>query len=189
MKIKRILFAVAMVMAAVTASAQKGMQGVGINAEVNSTWFGFDWYGEDYEAENICYGGNIKYQYNIYDRGRIEPYISFTNSASLYKYEDADMDYLRNFKAGISYHQFLNGIRRHRVYLIASVGYMCIALKSEKPDYSKSREGIVYQAGFGYEYKLSYNWSLQTEALVGSNTVKGSKEIGISFKIGVTRNF
>ncbi len=171
MKIKRILFVVAMVMAAVNVSAQKGMQGVGINAEVHL----------NSGVETLYYGGDIKYHYHVSDRGRIEPFFSYC-----FGEEGSDI------AAGLNYHQFFNGIRPNRVYGIVGAGYCSISDFDDYSDESEQRSGILLQVGFGYEHKISHNWSFQTEIVLPANVnAMGDEEEWFfpALKIGFTRNF
>ncbi len=174
--------------------AQKGMQGIGVNVGVN--------YNFDRELSPTTFGADIKYQYNFWRLGRIEPFLSVAFGEAT------------EFMVGVNYHQFFYEERRVRLYFLAGVAYGkigvdCCEKVGETPhrlygEYYRKRyyntytstpfewdggtipvyedfvgSGQVFstRAGLGFDVRLTHKLSLQTEVMFTLNSGQnGHKE-------------
>ncbi len=177
---RKVLLAFALVLVSISSNAQKGMSSIGIDAEVGA-------------GSMIVYGFDVKYQYNVSTMGRIEPCFSMVFG----EFDDhRDSNDGSQYRIGVSYHQFLNGIRRNRFYLLLGAGYEMTSLTEEDYYYNgytysyshrehTTHSGFV-RGGFGYERKLSHKFSFQTEiaGLFSGGTINACLQV----KIGATYN-
>lgn len=139
-------FIVLLLMAVATggsAWAQKGMQGVGVNAA-----------GGLHHSE-FSIGAGVKYQYNISDYFRLEPSFSYT--------WPIDNKGLR-MAAFANLHTFFSAPRKVRPYLITGFGFVT---GTEEDDYDYDdycdRESIAPNVGLGLDVRISHGLSLQVE--------------------------
>lgn len=130
--------------------AQKGMQGVG----------GGLGFGLCYDGDCIIYDFSIKYQNNLTNRIRIVPYLEYISAI---EYNGSRWVY----DCGLSFHYFLNNVRRFRPYVIAgfSVGaYERVYLVSGREEWADGPFG-GFEFGVGFDYRLSYHCSFQMEIM------------------------
>ena len=169
--LKCLLLAITLIVTATgTASAQKGMSGIGVN-------LGFDYY--IFES-SLLNKWAIKYQYNFSNYYRIEPVIS-------YSYTLIDSDENANpssFEIGINNHFFLTKVKRFRPYAIAGIGYMHLTCN----DYGKLVElpTFYFCGGIGVDYRISHKLSMQASLCYLGNFDYCAT---IDFEIGIAYNF
>ena len=170
---KLILVAAVAVMACGAAFAQKGMQGIGINIGARYTVNDYN----DHSRLNTRTNFNefavisvdIKYQYNISNYYRIEPFVS-------YNYYSDGPEYL----VGINNDIFFYTPRRFRPYFIVGLGYSHVKVHYEDWEYSgyptndyylvnediENRACFYFRGGIGGDYRFSHKWSGQLELCV-----------------------
>lgn len=169
--LKRLLLAIALIVTAIcTASAQKGMSGIGVNV-------GFDY---DIFESSLLNKWAIKYQYNFSNYYRIEPVIS-------YSYTLIDSDENANpssFEIGVNNHFFMTKAKRFRPYAIAGIGYMHLTSN----DHGKIVElpTFYFCGGIGIDYRLSHKWSMQASLCYLGNFDSCAT---IDFVLGIAYNF
>ncbi len=182
---RKVLLAFALVLVSIASNAQKGMSSLGMDAEVAAYPGG-------------AYGFDIKYQYNLFNMGRIEP--SFSMSFGKTTAQDYHNAYpfsgTSAYRLGLHYHQFLNGVKRNRFYVMLGGGYEVVSGTDidytfnngnfEEIHYEESFHGGFVRTGVGYERKLSHKFSLQTE--VGLMYSGAASDFVLQFKIGATYN-
>lgn len=151
--------------------AQKGMQGVGVNAAFNMS----------FDDGGAGLGGSVKYQYNISDFFRIEPSFSY--------YGPLDGD-LFNMTALLNVHAFFMAPQAVRPYFFAGAGFVMFSDEHSYyiDNYREDTEDFGFNGGFGLDWRITHNWSFQVEAglLMG---VSDDDEIGGRASIGITYNF
>lgn len=176
--LKCLLLAITLIVTATgTASAQKGMSGIGVNLG-----FGFH---EDYIVYDFILLNNIslKYQYNFSNYYRIEPIISYRYV--LY----ANTTYrISSFEIGINNHFFLTKVKRFRPYAIAGIGYMHMTEGHTKHEKLSKSSHAYFCGGFGLDYRFSHKWSGQ--ASLSYTGGLGDYFNGfIDLELGITYNF
>ena len=149
--LKRLLLAITLIVTATcTASAQKGMSGIGVN-------LGFGLH-QDYIVYDFILLNNIslKYQYNFSNYYRIEPIISYR-----YVLYAITPYRISSFEIGINNHFFLTKVKRFRPYAIAGIGYMHMTEgHADRKEFDKS-SCAYFCGGFGLDYRFSHKWSGQ----------------------------
>ena len=154
--------------------AQKGMQGIGVNFSTNFSLV----------DGGMGFGGSVKYQYNVSDYIRLEPSFSFYGVS-----EDAF-----NMTGLVNVHIFFSSPRFFRPYFFVGPGYV-----SFTDDHSYNYGSYYYEdketdpdfgvnGGFGLDFRVSHNFSLQLEAggIIG---VSDDDEICGKLSIGFCYNF
>lgn len=172
---KLILVAVVAVMACGAAFAQKGMQGIGINIgaryTVSDVSSGFEWLDHETDFNRfVVFNVDIKYQYNVSNYYRIEPFVSYNY------YSDGP-----EFQVGINNDIFFCNVRRFRPYFIVGLGYSHLNYHYEDWEQSydtwhftsyladegtDSRSCFYFRGGIGGDYRFSHKWSGQLELCV-----------------------
>lgn len=170
--------------------AQKGRQGVGVNAAINICGF-------------LGYGGGLKYQNNISDNIRIEPSFNYY----VYSGESGSGANSSNYKNGcytwlgqVNLHYFFSDPSRIRFYGLLGLGignffsHDSEATERYYFDDGTYDEYVIYEennkvniganVGLGLDVRLSYSISLQIEPKVFL-----SKKIAFAPSVGVTYNF
>ena len=188
MKHRYILLIAFIILAFSPVLAQKSMQGFGVNIGIrfapSDIMDNFNIYKEIYP--NI----DIKYQYNISNYYRIEPFMSV-----------GGLDDLNEFHAGINNHLFFCGIKRFRPYGLAGIGFSYEKGENEYYggwDYLYGHPieercliksyGFYVRAGLGANYRFSHKWSGQIELSWAAHLEEFSYSY-FQFKIGVAYNF
>lgn len=151
--------------------AQKGMQGLGVNASVNV---------KVGDRDGVGVGGSVKYQYNVTNYIRLEP------SFSYYGVSDDAFD----MAAFVNIHLFFTSPQVFRPYFFAGLGYASFSDET-KGYYGKDREAesqFGLNAGFGADYRVSHKVSLQAEAgtMLG---VGKDPNFALRFNLGFCYNF
>ncbi len=159
---KKIFLVALLSIVSMTMFAQKGMQGFGVNLN-----------GHNNECFRI--GLDIKYQYNISNYGRIEPYVSAA-------FGDGN-----DFTLGVNYNQFLSRVNKIRPYFILGLGYGYLAWEDEYYEFTNYSDPIV-RSGFGLDCRLSHKLSFQVEISATSNFIFDTF-LAPQIKLGLTYNF
>lgn len=176
--LKRLLLAITLIVTATgTASAQKGMSGIGVNVGLD-----FD---QDYLLYEFALLSNvsIKYQYNFSNYYRIEPIISYR-----YVLYANTTHRINSFEIGINNHFFMTKAKRFRPYAIAGIGYMHMTEgHTDRKEIYKSSYAY-FCGGFGLDYRFSHKWSGQ--ASLSYTGCLGDYFNGfINLELGIAYNF
>ena len=174
--LKCLLLAITLIVTATgTASAQKGMSGIGVNLGLD-----FD---QDYLLYEFALLSNvsIKYQYNFSNYYRIEPIVSCRYVLS------TNTNYNRtNFEISINNHFFMTKVNRFRPYAIIGIGYMHETQKDTYNGEINVRPNAIFRGGIGIDYRFSHNWSGQASL----SYIAFFDNCGfIDFEIGIAYNF
>lgn len=156
---KKIVLISLLLMVSLVGFAQKGRHALGV-----------DFTGKNYEeAQSVLLG--VKYQYNISDYIRIEPFLQGKISGDGGGYE---------FITAVNAHAFFLSPRRFRPYAYLGLGYSVASFDNgyDEPDESE----IYFQTGLGIDWRFSYRWSWQLE--LGANA-----SWGVNVSTGITYNF
>lgn len=196
---KKIITILVVAIVALTASAQKGMMGVGADIQgLIST--------ERDRLDNgilmkhtPVFGVDIKFQYNVSNYYRIQPYagVAFGGVGT-------------EITAGIANHIFFSRPQKTRLYFIGSLAYgsMPTQFKLSDEDFKEvlgeveatdTHSTLLLEVGLGLNQRLSHNLSFQVEATCVMSPFKkdyhtwGDKtEFGVygaRVKVGVTYDF
>ncbi|MCD8290515.1 MAG: hypothetical protein LUC91_03320 [Prevotella sp.] len=188
---KKIFLILLLSLSGMTMFAQKGMNGIGINLDGYYNGCG----------ESFNFGLDLKYQYNIYSRGRIEPFVSYMFITSFQASDEDDDE--TDFIAGVNYHQFLNNVTRTRPYIIVGMAYgHLLSTKGYNDYYSKifnnekanlNTNAAIVRAGIGLDHRISHKLSFQAELTASFvYNFDGEDEytyLAPQLKIGLTYNF
>lgn len=192
MRYLKIILTIAVIVSACgMASAQKGMQGVGVNLGIR-----YETNCLDYSMERgIIFGMDMKYQYNVNNYYRIEPFLSLGTRKDQ-----------KEFQIGMNNHIFLWKVRRCRPYFIAGLGFSWVKYTGELANgydlrgydfgyeyvrlvTESIRSGSFYwRSGFGADYRFTHKWSGQLE-LCMAGTVYGYQLVYPQLRIGFTYTF
>ncbi len=169
-----------------SAWAQKGMMAVGANVAMNVTL----------SDRGFGIGGGAKFQYNISNYFRVEP--SFT-----YYSIDNSKEIAINMAGLVNIHAFFSSPRTIRPYAFAGFGYLGYkeyekgyyilidnygTLRYYDDNKESNKGGFGVDGGFGLDYRVSHNISLQAEAGIITGFV-GGMPISIKANIGVCYTF
>lgn len=155
-----------------SAEAQKGMMGVGVNAN------GFI----SFDGDEVAPGLGVKFQYNLSDYFRIEPSFTYSFTSGLNK--------VYTMTALANMHFFFSAPKAFRPYFILGGGFGLFRRNYKTYSFSYSdEEGLfVLNGGLGLDWRLSHNLSLQTE--FGSIYGFGEESsFGLRANIGLSYNF
>ena len=176
--LKHLLLVITLIVVATgTASAQKGMSGIGVNLG-----FGFH---QDYIVYDFILLNNIslKYQYNFSNYYRIEPIISYRDV--LY----TNITYrISSFEIGINNHFFLTKVKRFRPYAIAGIGYMHMTEGNTQREKLSKSSYAYFCGGFGLDYRFSHKWSGQA-SLSYTGSLGDYFNGFIDLELGIAYNF
>ena len=194
---KLILVVAVAVMACGAAFAQKGMQGIGVNIGARYTIVNDFPYSR--HSETTDFNGfavlsiEIKYQYNISNYYRIEPFVSYNY------YSDGP-----EYQVGVNNDIFFYNLRRFRPYFIVGLGYSNLnyCYKDIGQVYSNGhfigyyvkyegtdiRSCFYLRGGIGGDYRFSHKWSGQLELCVTGHVSEESMW-SLQLLAGVTYNF
>lgn len=174
-----ILLAVMVTVAIGTASAQKGLQGIGVNIGLLTNLVD--------ELENVSLHDHVapiidvKYQYGISKIYRIEPYVSV-------KKLEGEV----GFGAGINNHFFFRGIKRFRPYGLVGIGYNSMKFTDIQwvvQPIPVESHGLYVRGGLGIDYRFTHQWSMQAELSCDWHIGGEYVFVFIPFKVGVAYNF
>ena len=152
--------------------AQKGRQAVGVDVPFRINW------GEP------SLGVGLKYQYNVSDYVCIEP-------VAQYYFLEGDYAWL-NFIAMLNSKFFFIQPNRFRPYGLIGAGVCNGSFECWDGCYGDIHDEFSYiiQAGFGLDYRLSYDWSWQLEFGYHINDIYDDDDhSGFYISTGITYNF
>lgn len=211
-QLKILLLTLVLAMTCGVASAQKGMQGVGVNIGGEFELFGGF-------AYDMFPAFEVRYQYNASNYYRLEPFFAYGGPVSGHN----------EIQVGLNNHFFISKVRRFRPYLIAGFGFGQIKRSGEHAsgyayemyketgigryldisgcpigpydhggyDYydaydnikSITDQGFFWRSGIGFDYRFTHTLSGQLEVcadgLVSSEGSKGA----VQLKFGLMYNF
>lgn len=172
--------------------AQKGSQGISVNLGLETCIEALDF--GYYEDACKLFPISVKYHNHLTDRIRIAPYIEYV-AADEYGCFNTNV-----YDLGISFHYFLNGVKRLRPYIVvggAIGGYNRVVYHEARINYVHYPLGSKYKGffwsvdcGLGVDYKVGEQFSLQMEVL-GAISPSQFCIIPLSFgpNIGLTYTF
>lgn len=198
-QLKILLLTLALAMTCGVASAQKGMQGVGVNIGGEFEMFG------DF-AYDMFPAFEVRYQYNASNYYRLEPFFAYGGLVSGHN----------EIQVGLNNHFFISKVRRFRPYFVAGFGFGFLKrnggfefsqfcdgyiwdIIDDRPNYydgvkcienvkSISEKGFYWRGGLGLDCRFSHTWSGQLE-LCGDGLIASKSKISIQLKFGVAYNF
>lgn len=187
MRYIKFIFAIAVIASACgMASAQKGMQGIGVNLGFRYEVYLIDGAVMD---EGIVPGVDLKYQYNVNNFYRLEPFLSFDMRSGQ-----------KDVQVGLNNHIFMSKVKRFRPYFIMGVGFSWMEYTGDLQRYWKNENDNVYLAnsltsnsfywrgGFGGDYRFTHTLSGQIELCMAG--IAGGYFIAYpQVRIGVAYNF
>lgn len=185
MRYLKIILTIAVIVSACgMASAQKGMQGVGVNLGIR-----YEMYlvARAVMDEGIVPGVDLKYQYNVNNFYRLEPFLSFDMRSGQ-----------KDVQVGLNNHIFMSKVKRFRPYFIIGVGFSWMEYTGDLQHYLKDdnvylansliSNSFYWRGGFGGDYRFTHKWSGQLE-LCMAGTVYGYQMVYPQLRIGFTYTF
>ena len=188
-QLKILLLTLALAMTCGVASAQKGMQGVGVNIGGEFEMFG------DF-AYDMFPAFEVRYQYNASNYYRLEPFFAYGGLVSGHN----------EIQVGLNNHFFISKVRRFRPYFVAGFGFGFLKrnggfefsqfcdgyiwdIIDDRPNYydgvkcienvkSISEKGFYWRGGLGLDCRFSHTWSGQLE-LCGDGLIASKSKISI----------